>query len=186
MDTLYLELLPIVIVLLIAASIVWATLKTGISPMISSRKARKTMLSLLEPEEGAELVDLGSGLGTVVIELAQKYPEHQVIGYELSWIPWFISVIRKRCLSLNNLKLYRKDYADANFTDGSILYCYLYPGGMLGLKNKLQTESPKTFFVVSNTFALPSYQPDECIRVDDIYRTPVYLYSWKPERIAKA
>ncbi|KYL32230.1 hypothetical protein A2I96_18185 [Pseudoalteromonas tetraodonis] len=49
------------LVLLIALSIVWSTLKTGISPMMSSSKARQAMLNAISMDEKGALIDLGSG-----------------------------------------------------------------------------------------------------------------------------
>ena len=81
------------LVLLIAFSIVWGTLKTGISPMMSSSKARQAMLAEINMDEKGALIDLGSGWGTLVIAVAKKHPKNQIIGYELSWFPWMISIL---------------------------------------------------------------------------------------------
>ena len=48
--------------------------------------------------------------GTLVIAIARKYPNKQVIGYELSWLPWLVSVILKYSLRLDNLTIHRKDF----------------------------------------------------------------------------
>ena len=88
------------LVLVIALSIVWSTLKTGISPMMSSSKARQAMLAEINMDEKGALIDLGSGWGTLVIAVAKKHPNNQIIGYELSWFPWMISVLFKCCFIL--------------------------------------------------------------------------------------
>ena len=68
------------LVLLIALSIIWSTLKTGISPMMSSNKARKAILAQISMDEKGALVDLGSGWGTLVIAVAKKQPNKQVMN----------------------------------------------------------------------------------------------------------
>jgi len=180
------DLLLIAFVLLVALSIVWGTLKTGISPMMSSGKACQAMLTSIpdSAESGAlsgPIVDLGSGWGTLVIAVAGRYPHQQVMGYELSWFPWLVSVIRKHCLHLDNLTLYRKDFKAADFSNASILLCYLFPGGMAALQEKLKREQTNDLLIVSNTFALPSSQPANVIRIDDLYQTPIYVYCWRAE-----
>jgi hypothetical protein len=178
MDLVY--LIFFIVVLLAIISIVWSTLKTGMSPMISSGKAREAMLaSISEPIDGP-LIDLGSGWGTIVIALARKYPHQQVIGYELSWLPWMVSVIWKYSLGLDNLRLYRKDFSKAELSNASVLFCYLFPGGMLSLQEKLKRELVNEVLIVSNTFALPSCEPIKTIRLKDIHHTPIYVYSWTP------
>tara|TARA_R110002095_G_scaffold101625_5_gene89298 strand:+ start:506 stop:1057 length:552 start_codon:yes stop_codon:yes gene_type:complete len=174
-----LELILLVFVLLTVLSIVWSTLQTGISPMMSSGKACQAMLASIDRPANGPLIDLGSGWGTLA--LARKHPGQQVIGYELSWFPWLVSMIRKYSLRLDNLTLYRKDFNNAELSNASILFCYLFPGGMVALHKKLKRELLNEILIVSNTFALPSYQPTKVIRLKDFYRTPIYLYYWRPK-----
>ena len=176
-----LNLMLLVFVLLAGMSIVWTTLQTGISPMMSSGKACQAMLASIDRPVNGPLIDLGSGWGTLVIALARKYPRQQVIGYELSWFPWLVSIILKYSLRLNNLTLYRKDFKKAELSNASILFCYLFPGGMVALHEKLKRELSNEILIVSNTFALPSCQPTKVIRLKDIYQSPIYVYSWRPK-----
>ena len=169
------------LVLVIAFSIVWGTLKTGISPMMSSSKARQAMLAEINMDEKGALIDLGSGWGTLVIAVAKKHPKNQIIGYELSWFPWMISVLFKYSLGLDNLTLYRKDFKSADLSAASTLVCYLFPGGMLALEDKLKHDLFKNITIVSNTFALPSYKPTNVIKLKDFYQTPIYVYHWQPQ-----
>ena len=98
-----------------------------------------------------------------------------------SWFPWLVSIILKYSLRLNNLTLYRKDFKKAELSNASILFCYLFPGGMVALHEKLKRELSNEILIVSNTFALPSCQPTKVIRLKDIYQTPIYVYSWRPK-----
>jgi hypothetical protein len=175
-----LELILLVCVFLIALSIVWSTLQTGISPMMSSGKACQAMLASANSPKNGPLIDLGSGWGTLVVALACKHPHHQVIGYELSWFPWLVSIIRKYSLRLDNLTIYRKDFTKADLSHASILFCYLFPGGMVALHEKLKRELFNEIRIVSNTFALPSCQPVKVTKLQDVYHTPIYVYHWRP------
>ena len=169
-----------IIILLIALSIVWSTLKTGISPMMSSTQARQTMLAEISTDEKGTLIDLGSGWGTLVIAVAKKYPNKQVVGYEVSWFPWLVSIIFKYSMGLNNLRLYRKDFKNADLSGAATLVCYLFPGAMVALEDKLKHDIAKSITIVSNTFALPSYKPVKVIKLKDFYKTPIYVYHWQP------
>ncbi|KTF18531.1 methyltransferase [Pseudoalteromonas sp. H105] len=169
------------VVVIIAISIVWSTQKTGISPMMSSTKACQTMLTEISTHEKGALIDLGSGWGTLVIAVAKKYPNKQVIGYELSWFPWLVSVLYKYSMSLNNLTLYRKDFKNADLSGADTLVCYLFPGAMVALEDKLKYDMPKKITIVSNTFALPSYKPTKVIKLKDFYKTPIYVYHIQPK-----
>ncbi|MBA6356642.1 methyltransferase [Colwellia sp. BRX8-3] len=177
----FFSLILLVIVILIVLSIVWSTLKTGISPMMSSSKACKTMLAEIDTYEKGPLIDLGSGWGTLVIAVAQKHPNQQVIGYELSWFPWLVSKILKHSLRLDNLTLFRKDFKNADLSTASTLVCYLFPEGMVALQEKLVDEVFNKVTIVSNTFALPLCQPTRVIKLRDFYQTPIYVYHWPPK-----
>jgi len=174
--TLAVGLVILLCVIVAGGSIVWNSLRTGISPMPSSRNATLTMLGEVGTADAGPIIDPGSGWGTVVIATAKKYPQRQVIGYELSPIPWLISVLRKHLCRTHNLSLYRVDFLKADLSNATTLLCYLFPGGMRALEKKLHQEENKIQLVISNTFALPSHEPAKVIKLNDIYTTPIYVY----------
>ena len=138
------------------------------------------MLSLIDETGSGDIYDLGSGWGNLVIRLARKFPERQVVGYELSFFPWLFAKVMKNILNLNNLALYREDFMTSDLTEASVITCYLFPKTMQKVEAKLQCQindgKGKLNFVVSNNFALPSYQATKTIRLNDFYKSPVYLY----------
>jgi hypothetical protein len=173
---LIIEIILIALTLIAAISIVLTTMKTGISPSPSSGKTLRAIAGAAENSGTGPIVDLGSGWGTLVAALAKKYPHRQVIGYELSFVPWLFSSIRKYVSGLDNLTLFRRNFLNANLSNASVLTCYLFPGGMVSLKDKLERDNIKDVLIVSSTFALPDSEPIKVIQVKDIYSTPVYLY----------
>ncbi len=173
---LIIEIIFIVFTLIAAVSIVITSMKTGISPSPSSGKTVRVIVEATENSGTGPMVDLGSGWGTLVVALAKKYPHRQVTGYELSLVPWLFSSIRKYVSGLDNLILNRLDFMDADLSDVSVLTCYLFPGGMVSLKDKLGRDNLSDVIIVSSTFALPESNPVKVVRVKDIYRTPIYLY----------
>lgn len=183
------EALCILLVLLIGGSIVWSTLTLGISPMPSSKQARQAMLQLMDELEGeaeietesraGSIVELGSGWGNLLIPLAKAYPQRSVVGYELSPIPWLVSLILKKLLGLSNLQVHRQNFLQADLNETSVILCYLFPGGMQVLEDKLKAEGAMPEYLISNNFALPSHAPCKTLKIDDFYRTPVYLYALK-------
>ena len=173
---LIIETILIACLLVAGISIVLATMKTGISPSPSSGRTVRAIVAAVEKTGAGPMVDLGSGWGTLVTALAKRYPDRQVIGYELSFVPWLFSSIRKSLSGLDNLTFYRRDFLNADLPDASVLTCYLFPGGMVSLEEKLERDNIRDVLIVSSTFALPSSEPVKVIRVKDMYSTPVYLY----------
>jgi len=160
----------------ITVSIIYSTVKLGISPMPSSAKAYKVMLALAEETGNGTIVDLGSGWGHFVIAMANKYPQRQVVGYELSLLPWLSSSLIKKVLGLQNLTLYRQDFYHADLYKASVLVCYLFPQAMEKIKHKLLNEQQQVDFVISNNFALPASKAMKVVQINDFYRSPIYLY----------
>jgi len=156
-------------------SIVIGTLRTGISHMPSSRGATKRLLALVPPGQGP-IVELGAGWGGLSIALARAHPQRLVIGYELSSIPWLCSLLRARLARLENLSVHKADFSVANLSAAQVVVCYLYPAGMSRLSPKLLAELEPGATVLSNTFALPGWEPEAVVMLDDLHRTPVYRY----------
>jgi hypothetical protein len=147
--------------------------------MPSSNKAYKAMMNLAEETGTGTIIDLGSGWGNFIIPMAKRYPQRQLVGYELSLLPWFISCLLKRVLGLKNITLHRQNFYQADLMNAEIVVCYLFPDAMTKIKNELLNEQHKIKFIISNNFALPSYKPKKVIVLDDFYRTPIYLYKLK-------
>jgi tRNA G46 methylase TrmB len=147
--------------------------------MPSSNKASNAMMKLAKETGSGTIIDLGSGWGSFIIPMAKRYPQRQLVGYELSLLPWFYSCLLKKVLGLKNITLYRQNFYQADLTNADIIVCYLFPDAMTKIKKKLLSEQHKIKFIISNNFALPSYKPNKVIILDDFYRTPIYLYKLK-------
>ncbi len=175
---LFVEITAILIAILATLSIVRSTHKVGISPVPSTRRARQVILAAVADRITGDgpIVDLGSGWGHLALAAARRFPERRIIGYELSPIPWCVSILLKKILGRHNLVFYRRDYLKADLPGAAAFLCYLFPGGMQALEEKLAREKKQVRLIVSNTFALPRVAPDELIRLKDIYRTPIYIY----------
>ena len=168
----------IVIALALAAliSIVLTSLRAGISPMPSSRKAQKAIISAIPPNTHGLIIDLGSGWGNVAFSLARSFPQATIRGVELSLVPWAVSRIRASLFGSSNLDIQRGDFQDISLDDAEVVVCYLLPGGMASLKAKFEEELKPNTLIVSNTFRLAGWEPEEVITLNDIHQTPIYRY----------
>lgn len=164
------------LLLAIILSIVWWTVKNGISPMPTSRKVKAALLETL-PYSSGEIVDLGSGWGTLVFPLAQAFPHSKVTGYETSPLPLAFSRLRLAVEPRANLSLKREDFFHISLENVDLVLCYLYPGAMQKLQGKFERELKEGAIVVSHTFALPGWIPYKVLEVNDLYKTKIYFYS---------
>jgi len=171
-----LTILALISALFISISIIYHTIRLGISPMPSSAKAYTAMLTLAEETANGTIVDLGSGWGNFVIPMAKKNPQRQVVGYELSFLPWLSSSLIKKVLGLQNLTLFRQDFYHADLSKASVLVSYLFPQAMEKIEHKLLNEQHNIDFLISNNFALPTSKALKVVQIDDFYKSPIYLY----------
>ncbi|MAA71369.1 MAG: SAM-dependent methyltransferase [Bermanella sp.] len=189
------EIVLIVFTLLVLLSIVWGTIRLGISPMPSSRSARQAMLELCDeallesiyqtinkPNAGVSdngpvrIYELGSGWGNMLVALARRYPQHIIVGYELSFVPWLVSIVWLKLLRLNNVSVHRQDFFKVDLSSAKLALCYLYPQGMVKLEAKLTEDTGSLNYLISHHFALPHHEPIKTLWLKDVYQTPIYLY----------
>lgn len=143
--------------LVVILAVVGYTMKTGIPPMPSSAAVRRAIIGFVaeysDQDRQITIVDGGSSWGHLVVSMARRFPQHQVVGYELSPVPWFASILLKRLFRLDNLALYRRDFFRADFSQVDIVTCYLFPQAMAVLDRKIREEVSGIELVISNFFA---------------------------------
>jgi len=169
------EFYLLLILLLIISSIVISSLKIGISPMPSSKKAANQILELLKDSKEETIIDLGSGFGNLAIYLASNLPNKKIIAYELSLFPYLISLLLKKILRIPNLYIYKKDFLEENLKD-AILVCYLFPQGMQKLEDKIFDETINSK-IISSTFSFRNIREKKLYFCEDILKTRIYYYN---------
>ncbi len=171
----HLQLLLLLLVFLAGGSIVWSTLRLGISPMPTGRCVRATLLALA-PEVEGELHELGAGWGTLAWALAERFPRARVIAWEASPVPYLFCWLRLWAQPRANLTLRFGDFLTGDLRSAALVTAYLWTGGMRALATKLDAELEPGAWVLTHTFAWPGRTADRTARAADLYRTPVYLY----------
>ena len=170
------EIAVLVLVVLCAVSIIIFTLRTGISPMPTSAAMRRAAFTLLPEDVPGVIYELGAGWGTLLAPLSRRYPKHQLVGFEVSPLPWLVAKVRLKLMGQERAKVLRKDFHSADLSDAGLVVCYLFPAGMARLKSHLQEQLAPGSWVLSNTFAIPGWTAVATAKAKDVYRSPIYLY----------
>ena len=110
-----------------------------------------------------------------MLYLENRYPQHQVQGVELSWLPWLFSWLRVRLSNKRGARFLRVDYANLDFAQFDVVFAYLSPAAMPALWHKARTEMCAGSILLSNEFAVPEHPADLIIQTEQM-RTP--LYAW--------
>lgn len=156
----------------------------GIGPMPSTPRSVRAILKLLPHHLQGKVFELGAGWGTLAWALARQLPSCQVIGYEGSLIPYFVCLVIRHISGCDNLSFRRANFFDCPLQEAALVICYLYPGAMVKLKRKFERELPAGAYVLCHTFAIAGWQPIGVYYLQDIYRTPLYLYQVRNLRLA--
>ncbi len=164
------------LLVLAALSIVVYTVKTGISPMPSSRKATCAILALIPVETSGTIIELGSGWGTLVFPLAKAFPSCAIVGYELSPVPWLFSRVAAVLFPRYNLTIHRRDFLKLSLAQASVVVFYLHPGALRKLGPKLEKELHPGALVVCNTFPIPSWAPRESYDLGGGTSRKIFVY----------
>jgi 16S rRNA A1518/A1519 N6-dimethyltransferase RsmA/KsgA/DIM1 with predicted DNA glycosylase/AP lyase activity len=157
-------------------SIVINTLKIGISPMFSSTKVIQFFLKNINLYNKNTIVDLGSGWGIFALVVAKNFPDKKVVGYELSPFPFYFSKLLTFLFQTKNLHFYKKDFLKEDFSSDSFYFTYLYTKGMQKLEEKIIVDNQK-LLLISSTFALHTIKASKKEILDDIFKTPIYIYN---------
>ncbi len=172
----YFTIAFITFALLICLLLVVTTVKNGISPMPTSPKVKRYLLSNLPKPLTGPFLDLGSGWGTITRTIAKKYPSCLVIGYENSLVPYLYSRLMQWLVPRPNLRYIYGDFLKANLPAPQLIFCYLCPPLMKQLQQKCIRQLPPGVWIACHTFSLPAMKPHSTITVPDIYKTKIYLY----------
>lgn len=118
--------------------------------------------------------DLGAGLGSTLIPLADRWPERQFTGVENAPLTWLTG----RILSVGrpNLDWRWGSLWQTQLHDQDMVYTFLSPTPMPELWEKLRQEMKPGSLLVSNSFPVPGQNPERVIEIDCHPARTLYYY----------
>lgn len=171
-----LDLPPLVFLLgfVFLLSLYWSTFRTQVPFYPSGPKVWQAVADLIAQRPGVRLVDIGSGLGGLVLDLARRRPDGQFCGIELAPLPWLLSRLRAR-LAGSAARFLRGDYEALDFGQYDVVFAYLSPAVMAALWAKAEAEMLPGSMLLSYEFKIAAREPDKAIAATG--RGPL-LYIW--------
>ena len=137
----------------------WSTFRTQVPYYPSGRRVWDEVARLLPAERALRVIDIGSGLGGLVLALARQRPESQIDGIELAPLPWLISRVRAK-LAGSSARFLRGDYEHLDFAQYDALFAYLSPAAMSALYRKAAREMRPGAILMSYEFLITEKAPD--------------------------
>jgi len=178
--------IPSLVVLLIAVSLCSSLLifqiVTGVPPMSSSASEAADVVALLKqaglPKQ-ANVYELGSGWGSLVIALARAFPDARIRGIEASPLPYWVARFRTR--KMHNVFLQRGNFHECDLRDAHAVTCYLMIKPMPKLAALLDRMLKPGTPVISLTFWFRERQV-AAVREGPGLRGAAALYFWPAHR----
>jgi hypothetical protein len=147
----------------------------GQVPLYFSNRPTAAALARITTElPDLRFLDLGAGIGSVLLPLARERPDAHFTGVENAPATWLLGRLRTAGLANCDWRwgdLWRSDFAAYN-----VVYAFLSPAPMAALWNKVEQEMPPGSLLISNSFAVPSIPPTYVIDVADARQTRLYCY----------
>lgn len=150
----------------------WSTWRTRVPLFLSGQAAWEAVEGLLPPAP-AQVIDIGSGLGGLVLYLSRRRPDCRVRGIEIAPLPWLFSWLRAK-LSGSDADFVRGDYHRLNVATADVVFAYLSPAAMPDLWQSLRPRLKPGALLLSLEFDVPGQTPDLVIPCGA--RT---LYGWR-------
>lgn len=150
----------------------WSTFRTQVPYYASGRHVWDAVAAEL-PARPLRVIDVGSGLGGLVLDLAARRPDCRVEGMELAPLPWLASRLRQAAGGRGHFL--RNDYQRLDFADYDVVFAYLSPAAMPQLWDKARAEMRPGTLLLSYEFIVPGAPPQ--IRRETRPGGPL-LYGW--------
>jgi hypothetical protein len=176
-STLSLHLPPVVFLVAFVFLLVlyWTTFQTQVPFYPSGPDTWVAVASLLPQDRPVKFIDIGSGLGGLVLNLDKRRDDCDFTGVELAPLPWLISWVRalpgrRRCHFI------RGDYNQLHLSHYDVVFAYLSPAVMTAVWEKAQAEMRPGTLLISYEFLIAARSPDKIIRPS---AQGAELYCWR-------
>ncbi len=156
-------------------AVYWTTFRTQVPLYLSSRKVRQALVPLL-PSAPFTFMDVGSGIGGVLTDLAAVRPDGEFHGIESAPVPWLISWMRVTLGRHQNCHPRLGSLWNCDLGQYDVVFAYLSPVPMAALWEKVQREMRPGSLFISNTFEVAAATPARVVRVDDLHSSTLYLW----------
>lgn len=140
----------------------WSTFRTQVPFYPSNPAVWKAVGGLLPKGRPIRVIDIGSGLGGLVLHLSRMRKDSAFIGIEIAPLPWLVSLLRSR-IGRANARFMRGDYERLDFASFDVVFAYLSPAAMPALWRKARSEMRAGALLLSYEFTIPGIAPQLAI-----------------------
>jgi SAM-dependent methyltransferase len=139
------------------------------------RRTAKKLIEIANIKENQNIYDLGCGDGRLLF-LTEKSHNINATGFEISPIPYLISIIKKFFLK-SKVNIVMKSFLREDLSQADVIFIYLIPDIMPRLTTKIKEECKKGTRIISHTFKAKGLTPIKTYPKDTKLKLPqIYVY----------
>ncbi len=162
------------LILIVLTLVFWGTIKGDVPLFLSSTAVVDAVSQLITKESAQHFAELGAGIGTVSVPLAQQHPQLIINAWERAPLPWAINFWRSR--HYPNSHCYRSNLWSCDFNQYDVIFAFLSPAVMPELGAKLKSTMRPGSLLISSSFAIPNWKPESIQQLNDIAKTQLFCY----------
>ncbi len=155
-------------------SLFWTTFRTQVPFYPSRPDVWRRVAAYLPQDRHINLIDIGSGLGDLIMYLAGGMPQSRFTGIEIAPLPWLLSRWRARMRGISNAGFELGDYEMLDFAQYDVVFAYLSPAAMESLWQKASREMQPGSMLMSYEFEIPGAEPDCVLQLEG--RPSIYVW----------
>ncbi len=163
------------LILVLLSAIFWSTYRSQVPYYPSRSELLAPLLEQISNMSSPRFVDIGSGMGGLLIKLSERRPDGQFLGVEIAPLPWLISYLRG-LFKRSRVKFKLGNFYQLNLAEFDVVFCYLSPAAMPSVWHKAKTEMRPGSLFLSYEFIVPDVTPDIVMKINF---GGVYLYGWR-------
>jgi SAM-dependent methyltransferase len=142
---------------LFCLALFWTTFRTQVPYYPSGPSVWDAVAELLPQSRPIRVVDIGSGFGGFVLQLAAQRSDSDIVGVEVAPLPWAVSRLRA-AFSRSKAVFMRTDYNRLDFSRFDVVFAYLSPAAMPALWEKARAEMRPGSLLLSYEFVIPGVE----------------------------
>lgn len=158
----------------------WSTFRTRVPLYLSGPRVWQAVRDLLPPaqaDRALQVIDLGSGLGGLLLALAAQRADAQFVGIELAPLPALVSKLRVALRRQRNCRVRWGSFWPVDLAPYDVVFAFLSPVPMSALWQKARREMRAGTLFISSSFGVPGETATRVIAIDDARGTRLHVWT---------